>query len=67
MTVDSARRVLARTAAEVGGMRKLASELGLSERTLRCYILGEEPIPEGLVLRVIDVLLERLPQPPKTQ
>jgi hypothetical protein len=64
---DSARRVLARTAAQVGGIRKLASELNLSEDILRCYVLGKEPIPEGLMLRIIDVLLEQLPEPPKAQ
>jgi hypothetical protein len=67
MAIESARRVLARTAAQVGGIPRLASELELSERILRRYILGKEPIPEGLMLRVIDVLLDQLPQPPKTQ
>ena len=65
--VDSPRRVLARAALQVGGMPKLAAELRLSERTLRRYILGEEAIPEGLMLRIIDVLLKQLPEPPKTQ
>jgi hypothetical protein len=65
--VDSARRVLARTAAQVGGIRTLASELNLSEDILRHYVLGKEPIPEGLMLRIIDVLLEQLPEPPKAQ
>jgi hypothetical protein len=65
--VESARRILARAAAQVGGIRKLASELDLSERRLRRYILGEEPIPDGLMLQIIDVLLEQLPEPPKTQ
>lgn len=67
MKLDSARRVLALTAAQVGGMRKLASELNLSEDVLRRYVLGKEPIPEGLMLQIIDVLLEQLPEPPKAQ
>jgi hypothetical protein len=67
MRVDSARRVLARTAAQIGGIPRLASELKVSESVLRHYILGKEPIPEGLMLRVIDVLLEQLPEPPRTQ
>ena len=65
--VDNPRRVLARTALQVGGIPKLAAELRLSERTLRRYVLGEEAIPEGLMLRIIDVLLKQLPEPPKTQ
>ena len=67
MKVDSARRVLARTAVQVGGTRKLASELNLSEATLRRYLRAEEPIPEGLMLEIIDVLLRQLPEPPKAQ
>ena len=64
---ESPRRVLARTALQVGGIPRLAAELKVSERTLRRYILGEEAIPEGLMLRIIDVLLKQLPEPPKTQ
>ena len=55
---------MARTAAQVGGIPRLASELKVSETVLRHYILGKEPIPEGLMLRVIDVLLEQFPEPP---
>jgi hypothetical protein len=64
--VDSARRVLARAAAEVGGIAALASALKLSERVLRHYIRGKEPVPEGLLLQVMDVLLKQLPGPPTT-
>ena len=67
MKVYSARRVLARTAVQIGGIRKLASELNLSEARLRRYVLGEEPVPEGLMLQIIDVLLDQLPEPPKAQ
>lgn len=67
MKVDSARRVLARAAAQIGGMPRLAFKLKVSERVLRHYILGTEPIPEGLLLQLIDVLLEQLPETPRTQ
>jgi hypothetical protein len=65
--VESARRVLAHTALQVGGIPRLAAELKLSEAVLRGYIAGKESIPEGLMLKVIDVLLEQLPEPPRTQ
>jgi hypothetical protein len=39
----------------------------VSEDILRRYVLGKEPIPEGLMLQIIDVLLEQLPEPPKAQ
>ena len=67
MKAYSARRVLARTATQVGGIATLASELEISESILTRYILGKEPIPEGLMLRIIDVLVRQLPDPPKTQ
>jgi hypothetical protein len=58
---------LARAVAQVGGMPRMASALKVSEAALRRYILGKEPMPEGLMLQVIDVLLEQLPGPPKVQ
>ena len=67
MKVNSARRVLAHTAVQVGGIPKLAAELEVSEAVLRGYIAGKESIPEGLVLKVIDVLLKQLPESPRTQ
>lgn len=67
MNVNSARRVLARTALQVGGIPKLAAELKLSETALKGYIVGKASIPEGLMLKIIDVLLKQLPEPPRTQ
>ena len=67
MKVTSPRRVLAHTAMQVGGIRKLAAELKLSETVLREYIVGKESVPEGLMLKIIDVLVKQLPEPPRTQ
>ena len=67
MRVDDARLVLARAAARAGGVVKLAEELKLSERLLRHYIEGKEPVPDNLYLMVVDVLLKDLPSsPPKS-
>lgn len=65
MKVDAGRHLLARAAAQAGGVSVLASQLGLSERVLRHYIEGNEPVPDSLVLQVVDVILKRLPEPPK--
>jgi hypothetical protein len=67
VNVNSARRVLAHTALQVGGIPKLAAELKLSETVLRGYIVGKASIPEGLMLKIIDVLLKQLPEPPRAQ
>jgi len=52
MRVDDARRVLARAAAQEGGVLQLAAKLNLSERILRHYIEGHEPVPDSLYLMV---------------
>jgi len=65
--VDNARWILARTAAQVGGISKLASDLNVTEAILRRYLVGDEPIPEGLLPQIIDVLMAQLPEPPKAQ
>jgi hypothetical protein len=64
MRVEDARLVLARAAAQAGGVVQLAAQLKLSERILRHYIEGREPIPDNLYLMVVDVLLKGLPDSP---
>jgi hypothetical protein len=64
MRIEDGRLVLARAAAQVGGIEALAAELHLSERILRHYIEGQDPIPDSLVMNVIDVILKQLPEPP---
>ena len=61
MRVDDARRVLARAATEAGGVTQLAAQLNVSERILRHYIEGHEPIPDNLYLMVVDVLMKDIP------
>ena len=61
MKATSPRRVLARTALQLGGIHRLAAELKVSEPLLRKYIDGSESIPEGLMLQIIDVLLKQFP------
>jgi hypothetical protein len=57
--IGDAKRILAQGAAQVGGIAQLANELGISERVLRHYIEGSEPVPDTLVLAVMDVLNTR--------
>ena len=64
MQLDDARRVLAGAAARAGGVDKLASQLDVSERLLRHYIEGHEPVPDRLFLKVVDVILKQVPEPP---
>jgi hypothetical protein len=58
-----AQHVLARAAAKVGGVAKLASRLNLSPRVLHYYVTGRLVVPDALFLRALDVVLE---EPPNT-
>ena len=61
MRIDKATRLLAMAASQAESIAALAAELHISERQLQHYILGNEPVPEGLFLEVVDILLERMP------
>jgi DNA-binding transcriptional regulator YdaS (Cro superfamily) len=71
-TQQAARQVLARAAAVVGGTEALAARLDISPRVLKLYLEGHESIPDGLLLRAIDIIVGDLPdsvpaqQAPKT-
>jgi len=54
--------VLARAAAQVGGVAELAARLNLSSRALREYVTGRLAVPDALFLRALDVVLEELPE-----
>jgi hypothetical protein len=55
------RQLLARAAVRLGGVDALASQLEISQRVLTLYIEGHEAVPDSLLLRVIDVILDDLP------
>ena len=61
-TETVARHVLARAAAQVGGVAELAARLNLSSRALREYVTGRLAVPDALFLRALDVVLEELPE-----
>ena len=58
-SADVARKVLVQAAERLGGMEALATRLGITAGALRLYLMGSEPVPQKLFLRVVDVL-----QPP---
>jgi len=50
---------LLKVAAEiVGGTRELAERLAIGERLLERFIDGQRPLPDSLVLRAMDIVLE---------
>ena len=60
-TAKATRHLLARAAVRLGGVDALASQLEISERVLTLYIQGHGAVPDSLLLRVIDVILDTLP------
>lgn len=60
-TTKATRQLLARAAVRLGGVDALASQLEISQRVLTLYIQGHEAVPDSLLLRVIDVILDYLP------
>lgn len=55
---ETTAKLLTTAAASVGGMEALASRLDISERALLHYVEAKEPLPDTLLLRVIDLLEE---------
>jgi hypothetical protein len=60
----ASRQILAKAAVKVSGIEVLASRLDINARALKLYLEGNEQIPDSLLLRAIDVIIEGLPQPP---
>jgi hypothetical protein len=56
--VKVGRQVLARAAAKSGGVEALAERMQIGHRVLRHYIEGKEPVPDEVLLRALDVLLD---------
>jgi hypothetical protein len=59
----ASRLLLAKAAVRLGGVGALASQLEISPRLLTLYIEGHDAVPDSLLLRVIDFILDDLPDP----
>lgn len=62
----ASRQILAKAAVKVGGAEMLASRLQTTAQVLKLYLEGDREIPDSLLLRAIDIIIEDLPQPPPT-
>ena len=54
-------RVLKQAADTVGGVEALARRLGISAGVLRLYLEGRRPIPDELVFKAVDIVLDGPP------
>jgi hypothetical protein len=59
---NETRKMLAYVAARMGGVEQLGARLGINGPTISHYITGESIIPDYLVLRVVDLVLEGIPE-----
>jgi len=63
----SAMRILRAAADMVGGLPELAVRLGTHETFLAEYMVGYRPVPDPLLLKVLDIVLaERETRVPRT-
>lgn len=51
--------MLEQAATRLGGVEKLAKELGVSQRAMKLYLDGAAALPDALLLRLVDVLSEQ--------
>ena len=59
MGVSATTIGLLRAASDVlGGPKALAEQLGISEAQLSRYLADNPPLPDALLLRAVDVILE---------
>jgi hypothetical protein len=58
----ASRQILAKAAVKIGGAEVLASRLGITAPVLKMYLEGDQEIPDSVLLRAIDIIIEDLPQ-----
>ena len=56
-------RVLRAAAEVLGGEAALAKHLNIGELLMRAYIEERRPLPDFLLLRAVDVVLENIKRP----
>jgi hypothetical protein len=58
--------LLKKAAKTVGGIEAFATRVGISAQVMRLYLEGRRPIPNDLVLKAVDVVLDG-PSPPASK
>jgi hypothetical protein len=59
---ETARRVLGRAVQKLGGEQELAARIGITVLLLRLYLEGQRPVPDAVLLRAVDIVLDELPE-----
>jgi hypothetical protein len=58
-TPEARRRLLEQAATRLGGADQLAKKLGVTGRAMKLYLDGAAPLPDTLLLRLVDLLSEQ--------
>jgi hypothetical protein len=58
-TPEARRRLLEQAATRLGGVEQLAKKLGVTQRAMKRYLDGAAPLPDTLLLRLVDLLSEQ--------
>jgi hypothetical protein len=58
-TPEARQRLLEQAAARLGGVDNLAKKLGVTKRAMKLYLSGATPVPDGLFLRLVDLLADQ--------
>ena len=58
-TPEARQRLLEQAAARLGGAENVAKKLGVTQRAMKLYLSGAAPVPDGLFLRLVDLLSDQ--------
>jgi hypothetical protein len=58
-TPEARRQLLEQASTRLGGIEQLALKLGVTQRAMRLYLGGGAPLPDALLLRLVDLLSEQ--------
>jgi len=60
------QRVIAKVVNKLGGVDTAAATLGISASLLLCFLEGTRSVPDTLLLRAVDYVLDEFPELPVT-
>lgn len=59
-SIPVAQAVLQKVVTKLGGAHEAASQLGVTQASLARFLNGTESVPDRVLLRAVDIVLEEL-------
>lgn len=63
-TIHVGQAVLQKVVAKLGGVYAAAGRLGITASVISCYLAGSAPVPDTILLRAVDLVLDEFQQNP---